>query len=364
MPKVTVVIPSYNHGCFLAARLDSVLAQTYRDFEVLFLDDASTDDSLEVFARYRDRPQVRAIVNEVNGGGVFRQWNRGVGEARGEYVWLAESDDVADPAFLETLVPLLDRHPNAGLAYCKSLHIDEDGRVTGDTDDWTRPVHPTRWSGDHVNGGPDECRRYLCRRNTIPNASAVVFRKRLYDQAGYADEDMRLCGDWAMWVKMLLASDVAYVARPLNLWRVAHAASVRREASGSMGCLEAHLTILGRIVAAGPLPPEMIPVVAEDCVWGWQHHADRDPEAENPLTHSRCARLAAELGPAFQAALVAAVMGHAVHSRRRLEGLERRVAGLERQAEELALWRRLHRLLVPENGWRRRVARSVVRLFR
>src|SRR5207244_11579699 len=114
MPKVTVVIPSYNHGRFLAARLDSVLNQTYRDFEVLFLDDASTDDSLDVFARYRDRAQVRSTVNKVNGGSVFRQWNRGVRAARGAYVWLAESDDVAEPTFLETLVPLLDDRPNVG----------------------------------------------------------------------------------------------------------------------------------------------------------------------------------------------------------------------------------------------------------
>src|SRR5438874_12277656 len=85
MPKVTVVIPSYNHGRFLAARLDSVLNQTYHDFEVLFLDDASTDDSPEVFARYRDHPRLRSVLNTVNGGSVFRQWNRGVREARGEY---------------------------------------------------------------------------------------------------------------------------------------------------------------------------------------------------------------------------------------------------------------------------------------
>src|SRR5262249_51524204 len=93
MPKVSVIIPSYNHGRFLARRFDSVLAQTYRDFEILFLDDASTDDSLQVFAKYSGHPLIRAFNNDRNSGSTFKQWNRGVRDAHGEYIWLAESDD-------------------------------------------------------------------------------------------------------------------------------------------------------------------------------------------------------------------------------------------------------------------------------
>src|SRR6516225_1429789 len=125
MPRVTVVIPSYNHGRFLPRRFETILGQTYRDYEILFLDDGSTDDSLAVLERYKGLPNLRAFINRTNGGSVFKQWNRGVRAARGEYVWLAESDDASDPRFLQTLVELLDAHPRVGLAYCNSRYIDE-----------------------------------------------------------------------------------------------------------------------------------------------------------------------------------------------------------------------------------------------
>src|SRR5581483_5210928 len=195
-PKVSVVVPSYNHGRYLAARLDSVLGQTFPDFEVIFLDDASPDGSRAVFERYRGHPKVRAAFNDVNSGCVFRQWNKGVRLARGEYVWLAESDDVADPRFLEVLVGLLDANPSAGLAYCKSLSIDEAGAVLGEVDPWTRPLDPGRWDRDFTATGIDECRRYLSHRNTIPNASAVLVRKSMYEAVGCATERMRMLGDW------------------------------------------------------------------------------------------------------------------------------------------------------------------------
>jgi hypothetical protein len=370
MPKVTVVVPNYNHGRFLRARLDSVLGQTYRDFELLFLDDASTDDSLTVFAPYLQHPQVRAILNERNSGGVFRQWNRGVRAAHGEYVWLAESDDVAEPRFLETLLTLLERHPEVGLAYCRSWKIDESGRRLG-LDDWAWALHPTRWDSDYRNSGPDECRLYLCRRNTIPNASGVVFRRDLFERVGYADEDMRLGGDWAMWVKMLLAADVAYVAEPLNLWRVPHADSVRQQTAHSLLCLEEHLRVLKLILAAGPLPPETLTLLAEDCVRGWQHHAHHDTLASEPLRHLALARAAAALGPDVAAAFLAAVMSHAVQSRRSLDELRRQLAELAQQVValheicgSLTLWARLQRVLMPRNGWRHRLGRSLLRLFR
>src|SRR3954454_23268459 len=114
MPKVTVIIPSYNHARYLPRRLDSVLGQTFGDFEVLFLDDASSDGSRAVFEAHAasSDPRVRALFNESNSGSTFKQWNRGLREARGEYVWIAESDDYADQSLLAELVECLDAHPN------------------------------------------------------------------------------------------------------------------------------------------------------------------------------------------------------------------------------------------------------------
>ena len=89
MPKVSVIIPNYNHAQFLEQRIQSVLDQTYQDFEIIYLDDASTDNSNEVFAKFANNSRIRAIYNQTNSGSPFKQWNKGIRLAQGEYVWIA-----------------------------------------------------------------------------------------------------------------------------------------------------------------------------------------------------------------------------------------------------------------------------------
>jgi len=219
-PKVSVILPSYNHCRYLRQRIDSILGQTFRDFDLHILDDASTDETHRVLLRYYRHPLVRITVNTRNSGTAFAQWNRGIRLARGEYIWIAESDDAADPRFLESLVPVLDDDPQIGLAYCQSRLVNKDGTVIGDSLPWTDDLDQERWRSDFRNFGRDEVRDYLLSKNTIPNASAVLARRdRLLDIAP-ADTSYRLCGDWLHWGKLLLRADVAYVAEPLNDWRM------------------------------------------------------------------------------------------------------------------------------------------------
>src|SRR5437899_5669846 len=102
-PRVSVIVPNYNHARYLRKRIETVLAQTYQDFEVILLDDGSTDESREILSSYASGSRVRAEFNERNSGPPFKQWNKGVGLAQGKYVWIAESDDYADPTVLERL---------------------------------------------------------------------------------------------------------------------------------------------------------------------------------------------------------------------------------------------------------------------
>jgi len=90
MPNVTVIVPNYNHARFLRQRLDSILTQTYQDFELILLDDCSTDDSRTILKEYAADPRVRLELNEANSGSPFKQWNKGVQLAQGKYVWIAE----------------------------------------------------------------------------------------------------------------------------------------------------------------------------------------------------------------------------------------------------------------------------------
>jgi len=237
MSVVSVIIPNYNHGRYLEKRIHSVLDQTFQDFEVIILDDASTDNSRDVIEHYRPHPKVADIVyNDRNSGSTFKQWNRGVRMARGEYVWLAESDDYADPGFLSVMVDVLDRHPNVGLAYCNSWHVDGPGKLGKQTSSNYNCVtgpHNGDWSADLVLPGKEMIRRHLLKACTIFNASAVVFRKAAYIQAGGANEGFRLAGDWDMYTRVLAQNDYAYVANPLNYHR-SHEGTVRRHMANSV----------------------------------------------------------------------------------------------------------------------------------
>ena len=218
-PTVSVIVPNYNHARFLRKRIDSILAQTLQDFELIVLDDCSTDESKSTLDKYADRPRVRIEFNAINSGSPFKQWNKGVGLARAEYVWIAESDDYSDERFLEKLVAKLDAEPASAFAYCRSWRVALDNRPEGFADAW---YPPDRWTADYCADGHTECRNYLVRGNIIPNASAVVFRKTVYERVGGADESLRLCGDWKLWASMAMTGKVAYVAAPLNYFRCHH----------------------------------------------------------------------------------------------------------------------------------------------
>jgi glycosyltransferase involved in cell wall biosynthesis len=227
MPTVSVIIPNYNHARFLRRRIESVLRQTYQDFEVILLDDCSTDESRKIIGEYAGYPKIRVEFNEKNSGSSFKQWNKGVGLARAEYVWIAESDDYADKWFLEKLVARLDAEPRAAFAYCRSWRVSLDDRPDGFVDPTVAGEDQQhRWTADYCADGRTECCNYMIGCNTVPNASAVVFRKAVYQRVGGADESLYLCGDWKLWAAMALTGKVVYLAEPLNYYRF-HDASVR-----------------------------------------------------------------------------------------------------------------------------------------
>src|SRR5436190_23659326 len=133
MPEVSVIIPNYNHAPFLKQRLDTVLQQTYRNFEVIILDDCSTDNSKEIIESYRHHPLVTKIeYNKTNSGSTFKQWQKGIGMATGKYVWIAESDDWAFPDFLELLMQKIMNTPNVGICFAGSNWVDDGGNVGKD----------------------------------------------------------------------------------------------------------------------------------------------------------------------------------------------------------------------------------------
>lgn len=230
MATVSVIVPNYNHARFLRQRIDSILAQTFQDFELILLDDCSTDDSREILQHYTSDPHVAHVeFNEMNSGSTFKQWNKGVHLAQGKYIWIAESDDYSDPRFLKQVVPLLESDPQVTFAYSRSRWVLADNTPER-FGDWHMAAlwDPERWRADFSMDGREMCERYFSRTNPVPNASAVVFRKDAYERVGRADETLRICGDWKFWAAMALEGRVAYVGEVLSYFRV-HPQSVRNQ---------------------------------------------------------------------------------------------------------------------------------------
>jgi glycosyltransferase involved in cell wall biosynthesis len=225
MPAVSVIVPNYNHARFLRQRIDTIRAQTFQDFELILLDDRSTDESRSILREYTSDPRVRFEFNDVNSGSTFKQWNKGVHLARGKYVWIAESDDYADPRFLERLVALLEADPKVTIAYCRSWRVSDSQKLDGFADPLLDGPDLLPWSADFCSDGTEECRRHFVLANLVRNASSAVFRRAVYERVGGADENLRLCGDWKLWAAMSLCGSMAYISEPLNYYRL-HQGSV------------------------------------------------------------------------------------------------------------------------------------------
>lgn len=221
--KVSIIIPNYNHSKFLVQRLESVFNQTYQDFEVILLDDKSTDGSLAILEKYSRYSKVsHFIVNEINSGSPFKQWQKGIKLAQGEYIWIAESDDFSETTFLENLVKILSS--NVVLAFCNSVNVDEQGDKLG-LNNWATSFDKLKWKLGYINDGKSEIKTHLRYRNCIPNASAVLFKRDAVEDLFFEDS-FYFCGDWSFWLKLLHKGQIAFLNRPLNYFRK-HAVSTR-----------------------------------------------------------------------------------------------------------------------------------------
>jgi glycosyltransferase involved in cell wall biosynthesis len=220
MPLVSVIVPNYNHELYLTQRIESILNQTFKDYELILLDDASTDSSLDILRRYSGS-NIRLIENSSNSGSPFKQWNKGVKLATGKYIWIAESDDYCENTLLEKLVARMESSPDIHLAFAQTTLVNAQGKTINSFGENYRFLFKTsRWENNFVANGKDECRKYLMKYNTIPNASAAMMRRDTYLEVGGAPEDFKLNGDWMLYTKILLKGQFAFCADHLNFFRV------------------------------------------------------------------------------------------------------------------------------------------------
>lgn len=213
-PEVSVIIPNFNHARFLDERIRSVLDQTFPDFEVVILDDCSADDSLKVIERYRDNPKVSIIaVNEKNSGLPCSQWRKGIELAKGELIWIAESDDSCSADFLAVNVSSFKEDPECVISFSRSVKVDSSGNSLGEC------VEQKPLKKDLMMDGKEVLRKYLWRRNIVVNASGCVFRKDAALSVPDAYTRMRGNGDWLLWIQLAEIGKVAFHSEMRNRFR-------------------------------------------------------------------------------------------------------------------------------------------------
>ena len=224
-PKVSVIIPNYNHARYLNRRLDSVYGQTYKNIEVILLDDSSDDESTQILEEYRLRyPDItRCIFNDKNSGSVFYQWKRGLELAQGELIWIAESDDYCSDDLLEQLVRYFSNEA-VMLAFSRTVFVE------GDTDrqSWSQEEYladltdPSFWHKPFIRSAHDLVNTMWGIKNIVPNVSSAVFRNPggLGLLENEAWKQMRICGDWIFYLHVIRGGLVAYAPGATNYYRM------------------------------------------------------------------------------------------------------------------------------------------------
>jgi glycosyltransferase involved in cell wall biosynthesis len=200
MPKVSVIVPSYNHAKFLRETIDCVLAQTFSDWELVIVDDRSSDDSMAILASYTD-PRIRVSQNERNSG-TYPTLNRCLDLSTGEYIAVLDSDDLWAPTKLEKQVAALDKNPEASFSYTFGTAVDEEGQPVG------------RHHLDLPSEPLQQPIASLLPENRIL-ASSVMFRRGLIR----FDPEAVTSGDWTALIRLCKLGMAAFIDEPLTFWR-------------------------------------------------------------------------------------------------------------------------------------------------
>ncbi|MBN1966010.1 MAG: glycosyltransferase [Anaerolineae bacterium] len=207
MPRVSIIMPVYNGERYLARAVDSMLAQTFTEFEFIILDDCSTDATPDILARYDD-PRIRVFRNEENLR-ITRTLNKGFDLATGEYIARMDSDDFSFPERLQTQVEYLDSHPEVGLLGTRVYLVDDDDRPL--ENGLPSPRHPgtagyTQWS--------------LLWATTIWHPTAIIRRQVLLEHDLRYDPAFEPAEDYDLWARINRHCTVIRLAEPLLYYRM------------------------------------------------------------------------------------------------------------------------------------------------
>ncbi|WP_143593544.1 glycosyltransferase [Synechococcus sp. 1G10] len=278
-PRVSVVVPCYNHAAYLGRRLESIALQTYNNLEVILLDDASSDSSLILLQEFqRQHPEItRLLVNDTNSGSPFSQWRKGIQAASGTLIWIAESDDFCAPDFLEKIVPSF-RNEGVMLAFGNTEFVSEDGQQkVWSLAEYLPELGSRIWEKPFVESAHQLVRRVWNYKNLVVNASGAVFRRveglpLLEDPAWLG---LRMCGDWYFYLHLVRAGLAAYCPEAINYYRQ-HPSNTSVSLHGSERDLQEHVLLAETAISLYALSPKHRAHLQRSLIHRWEHHR-REP---------------------------------------------------------------------------------------
>ncbi|WP_340005280.1 glycosyltransferase [Paenibacillus sp. FSL K6-0276] len=211
-PKVSIIIPSYNHSKFIGEAIDSILSQTYSDFELLIIDDASPDNSVEVIKKYND-PRIRFYGFEKNQGAVDTL-NYGIINSSSDYIALLNSDDYWEIDKLEKQVLYLQEHNEVDCVFSDANFIDETGKVLSKTDYFWADAFTqiNKSSGHWLN-------QLFFKLNCFCHPSMLI-KKGVYNEVGLYNPSLRQLPDFSMWINVIKKFNIHVMEEKLVNFRI------------------------------------------------------------------------------------------------------------------------------------------------
>ena len=219
LPLISICLPNLNTRPFLEERMETLLAQTFGDWELIVSDNYSDDGSWEFFQKFKDDPRIHLF--QTPRAGMYANWNECVRRARGGYVYMATSDDTARPDLLERLVAPLERMPYIHLAMCDFDAIDERSKPWDPPmQQWQIAFYKEWLTTPSVRNGRTEFLLHACFGPTWHTMTSVLIRRPLLEKTGLFRNDCGSIADYDWDLRASLATDIAFVPGRLATWRV------------------------------------------------------------------------------------------------------------------------------------------------
>src|SRR6266480_1946066 len=223
MPKVSICIPNLNNRPFLPERFETIFKQTFKDWELIVYDSYSDDGAWEYIQELAaHEPRMR--ISQGPREGTPGSWNPCIRQARGEYVYIATSDDTMSPDFLEKMVAALDKNPGCGVAHCCLDFIDEHGVKISSGNCWDN-WFTTRFFGDwnkkyHVRPRGHDAVVALALKTVYLSVTQILVRRDLFDLTGMYESRWGSFGDFEWQMRAALATKTVHVPEYLATWRI------------------------------------------------------------------------------------------------------------------------------------------------